>query len=127
MNDKQNQELLKLGFLVMAGFFAPVWIPVSVIIVGPTLLFLGGIVSVIALGITSFLTVILAVFGMPILFSLTVTAGVYVVYKAFEKISAKAYCLLKRSYSELNLTGMAMTFDLKQFLKVNFGNELVVL
>ena len=106
-------QLLRLVSLVVATTFAPIWIPVAVITVVPTFLILAGII--IALGITTVLTIILGTFGIPLLFSTTVTAGMYLTYKAFVKIAAKAQCFLFNLKQFLNFL---VKFNLKQFLNV---------
>ncbi|CAB4041182.1 Hypothetical predicted protein [Paramuricea clavata] len=117
MDNKQMNQLLRLVLLVVATTFAPIWIPVAVITVVPTFLILAEIISTIALGITTVLTIILGTFGIPLLFSTTVTAGMYMTYKAFVKIAVKAQCFLFNLKQFLNFL---VKFNLKQFLNVAF-------
>ncbi len=124
MDEKQINQLLKLALLMMAATFAPIWIPVVVIIVIPTFLIVAGFISAIAVGITSVLTIVFGIVGIPILFSAAVTGSVYLMYKAFGIISAKAYCFLKRFLSELKITARIQAIkniDLTQFLKVSLS------
>ncbi|CAB3992813.1 Hypothetical predicted protein [Paramuricea clavata] len=119
MDDKQMKQLLKLVLMALAATFAPIWIPVAVITVVPAFLILAGILCTLALGITTILTILLGVFGVPLLFSTAVTGMAYLIYKAFEKIATKVKCILKRSLSELNITGRIQSwFNLKKFLMV---------
>jgi ABC-type transport system involved in cytochrome bd biosynthesis fused ATPase/permease subunit len=119
MDDKQMKQLLKLVLMALEATFAPIWIPVAVITIVPAFLILEGILSTIALGITTILTILLGVFGLPLLFSTALTGMAYLMYKAFEKISAKVKCILKQSLSELNITGRIQSwFNLKKFLMV---------
>jgi hypothetical protein len=122
MDDKQKDQLLKLVLMVLAATFAPIWIPVVVITMVPTFLILAGILSAVAVGITTILTIILGVFGGPLLFSTAVTGMAYLLYKAFETIAVKVKCILKRSLSEVKITGRIQSlFNLKKFLMVGIS------
>ena len=121
MNDRQK-VILKLFFLVVAAVFAPIWIPVTVITIAPTLLFLGGVISLSAIGITSVLTVIFGIVGIPVLFSMAVTAGCYIMYKAFEKVTAKAFCILIQLCSKLKVQGLMKFVKVSLVLWSEFNN-----
>jgi hypothetical protein len=124
MDDKQKDQLLKLVLMVLAATFAPIWIPVAIITMVPAFLILAGILCTIALGITTILTIILGVFGGPLLFSTAVTGMAYLMYKAFEKIAAKVKCILKQSLSELNITGRIQSwFNVKKLLMVGISSK----
>ena len=85
MNNKQRSQLFKMGLMIWAAIFAPIWVPVAIVIAVPTVITLAGIIGTIAFSITAMSTAVFAILGVPLLFSATVVGVVYLLCKAFQK------------------------------------------
>ena len=118
MNDIQKRQLFKVIIWFTAFFFAPVWIPVGIL----TAFTVAGLAAGAGVFLSGFLTVFSAVFGVPLLFSLAVTAMAYLAMKAFKVIVQRAHELFTRCMRELQTAPAkvqnTIQLNLKQFLKV---------
>ena len=118
MNENQKRQILKLAVSCVALFFAPLWIPLAII----TAFTLAGMAAAAGVFLSGFLTVFTAVFGVPLLFSLAVTAMAYLAMKAFTVIVQRAHELFTRCMRELEIAPAkiiaSIQLNLKQFLKV---------
>ena len=84
---KMKIVYIKLSLLVLVFFSAaPFWIPVAIAVVATTLVLAGGIVTVLAVPVSAILSFVLGVFGLPLLFSATVTAVAQFVFKIFKRL-----------------------------------------
>ncbi|XP_028395089.1 uncharacterized protein LOC114519201 isoform X2 [Dendronephthya gigantea] len=105
MDDKKAKQLGQLAQLILLLVViasAPVWVPLGLIILVPTFFVTAGILATMALGLTTFLTLFLGVFGIPLLFSGAVTAMAYFAYKSCVKMTWKMHSLCISFYSHLD-------------------------
>lgn len=94
--DKLLKEVCKLLLLVAVLLFAPIWIPIAVVVIATTILVVGGILAALAMVTFTILSFLLGVIGLPaLLFSITVTAFAYIAFKILKTIAEKIRRIMK--------------------------------
>jgi hypothetical protein len=94
--DKRLKEVCKLLLLVAVLLFAPIWIPIAVVVIATTILVVGGILAALAMVTFTILSFLLGVIGLPaLLFSITVTAFAYFALTILKTIAEKIRRIMK--------------------------------
>ena len=94
--DKRLKEVCKLLLLVAVLLFAPIWIPIAVVVIATTILVVGGILAALAMVTFTILSFLLGVIGLPaLLFCITVTAFAYIAFTILKTIAEKIRRIMK--------------------------------
>ena len=78
-------QVYKLLLLLLVIFFAPFWIPIGVAFIATTIMILGGMLTIFCVP-TSVILFVLAIFAIPLLFSMGVPAMTQLSLKLLQHI-----------------------------------------